>query len=387
MTRTEPWRLPGSPQHSSGIRHSTDHGLLPAHAVKSCAGVGLSAVLLGKVFENYDLLAWLRRLRQRRLEAYGVALLVVALATLLRMLLWGVVSEAGPFTIYSLAIIIAALVCGFWPGMMATVLSVLIGSYFFVPPTFSFALLSTKEAWTVAMFAVVASINVALVSGLVAVLLRHEDRQLLLFRELQHRSQNLFAVIEAIASRTLIEGQTIANAKEVFAGRLNALARTHSMLANNAFLGAPLKEIVAQELTSFSDQVTVTGCDIAVNTRAAESFALIIHELATNAVKYGALSTRQGRVAIQCSIDGANGSGQLRFEWRESGGPPVSPPARKGFGSTILFEVAKQFSQDVQAKFSPEGFTYQLRSLLAGIEAPRAESPASLAAATQERAV
>jgi two-component sensor histidine kinase len=303
------------------------------------------------------------------------------------MLLWGVVSEAGPFTIYSLAIIIAALVCGFWPGMMATVLSVLIGSYFFVPPTFSFALLSTKEAWTVAMFAVVASINVALVSGLVAVLLRHEDRQLLLFRELQHRSQNLFAVIEAIASRTLIEGQTIANAKEVFAGRLHALARTHSMLANNAFLGAPLKEIVAQELTSFSDQVTVTGCDIAVNTRAAESFALIIHELATNAVKYGALSTRQGRVAIQCSIDGANGSGQFRFEWRESGGPPVSPPARKGFGSTILFEVAKQFSQDVQAKFSPEGFTYQLRSLLAGIEAPRAESPASLAAATQERAV
>jgi two-component sensor histidine kinase len=324
----------------------------------------LSAVLLGKVFENYDLLAWLRRLRQRRL-------------------LWGVVSEAGPFTIYSLAIIIAALVCGFWPGMMATVLSVLIGSYFFIPPTFSFALFSTKEAWTVAMFAVVASINVALVSGLVAVLLRHEDRQLLLFRELQHRSQNLFAVIEAIASRTLIEGQTIANAKEVFAGRLNALARTHSMLANNAFLGAPLKEIVAQELTSFSDQVTVTGCDIAVNTRAAESFALIIHELATNAV----ISTRQGRVAIQCSIDGANGSGQFRFEWRESGGPPVSPPARKGFGSTILFEVAKQFSQDVQAKFSPEGFTYQLRSLLAGIEAPRAESPASLAAATQERAV
>jgi two-component sensor histidine kinase len=350
----------------------------------------LSAVLLGKVFENYDLLGWLRRLRQRRLEAYGVALLVVALATLLRMLLWGVVLEAGPFTTYSLAIIIAALVCGFWPGMMATVLSVLIGAYFFVPPTFSFALFSTKEAWTVTMFAVVASINVALVSGLVAALLRHDDRQLLLFRELQHRSQNLFAVIEAIASRTLIEGQTIANAKEVFAGRLHALARTHSMLANNAFLGAPLKEIVAQELTSFSDQVTVTGCDIAVNTRAAESFALIIHELATNAVKYGALSTRQGRVAIQCSIDGANGSGQFRFEWRESGGPPVSPPARKGFGSTILFEAAKQFSQDVQAKFSPEGLTYQLRSLLTGIEAPRAESPPSLAAATaepQERAV
>jgi len=344
-------------------------------------------VLLGKVFENYGLLVWLRRLRQRRLEAYGVALLLVALATLLRMLLSGALSEAGPFTTYSLAIIIAALVCGFWSGMMATVLSVLIGSYFFVPPTFSFAFLSAKEVWTATMFAVVASINVALVSGLVAALLRHEDRQLLLFRELQHRSQNLFAVIQAIASRTLIEGQTIANAKEVFAGRLHVLARTHSMLANNAFLGAPLKEIVAQELTSFSDQVTVTGCDIAVNTRAAENFALIIHELVTNAVKYGALSTRQGRVVIQCSMDGANGHGQFRFEWSESGGPPVSPPARRGFGSTILLEAAKQFSQDVQAKFSPEGLTYQLRLLLAGIEAPRAEYPASLEAAAQERAV
>jgi two-component sensor histidine kinase len=309
---------------------------------------------------------------------YGVALFVVALATLLRMLLWGVVLEAGPFTTYSLAIIITALVCG------ATLLSVLIGSYLFLPPAFSFALFSTKEAWTVAMFAVVASINVALVSGLVAALLRHDDRQLLLFRELQHRSQNLFAVIEAIASRTLTEGQTIANAKEVFAGRLHVLARTHSMLANNAFLGAPLKEIVAQELTSFADQVTVTGCDIAVNTRAAENFALIIHELVTNAVKYGALSTRQGRVVIQCSIDGANGSGQFRFDWRESGGPPVSPPARRGFGSTILFEAARQFSQDVQAKFSPEGFTYQLRLLLAEIEAPRAEYPALLEAATAE---
>jgi len=345
---------------------------------------GLSAVLLGKVFRNYGVLAWLRRLRQRRLEAYAVAVLMVALATLLRIPLSEPLSGAGPFTTYSLAIIIAALVCGFWPGMMAAILSVLIGWYLFVSPAFSFAL-SAKEAWTVAMFAVVAGINVALVSGLVAALLRHEDRQLLLFRELQHRSQNLFAVIQAIASRTLVEGQTIANAKEAFAGRLQALARTHSMLANNAFLGAPLREIVAQELTSFSDQATVTGCDIAVNTRAAENFTLIIHELVTNAVKYGALSTRKGRVAVQCSADGANGSGRFRFEWRESGGPPVSPPTRKGFGSAILFDVAKQFSQDVQAKYSPEGLRYQLRFLLNGIEAPRAEFPPPLEQAMAEQ--
>lgn len=338
-------------------------------------------MLFGQTFENYNLLAWLRRLRERRLEAYGVALLAVALATLLRFPLAELLAGAAPFTTYSLAIIVVALVCGFWPGMMAVVVSVLTGWFLFLPPAFRFDL-SVKEAWTVAIFTVVAIINVGLVSGLVAALLRHEARQLFLFRELQHRSQNLFAVIQVIASRTLIEGQTVANAKDVFTGRLDALARTHSMLAKNAFLGAALKEIVAQELASFSTQTTVTGCDIAVNTRAAENFALIVHELVTNAAKYGALSTREGRVDIQCSIEGSNGKGQFRFEWRESGGPPVSPPTRKGFGSAILLEAAKQFSQNVQANYNPHGLTYQLELLLSGIEAPQVEVAPLLKAAT-----
>jgi two-component sensor histidine kinase len=182
---------------------------------------------------------------------------------------------AAPFTTYTLAIIVVALVCGFWPGMMAVVLSGLTGWFLFLPPALSFAL-STRETWTLATFTVGAFINVALVSGLVAALLRHEARQLLLFRELQHRSLNLFAVIQAIASRTLIEGQTVSDAKRLFDGRLQALARTHSMLAKNAYLGAPIKQILAQELTSFSGQTTVTVCDIAVNTRAAENFSLIM---------------------------------------------------------------------------------------------------------------
>lgn len=135
--------------------------LRPAYAVKvASGGVGSSAVLLGKVFENYGLLAWLRRLRQRRLEAYGIALLLVALATLLRMLLSGALLEGGPFTTLSLAIIISALVCGFWPGMMATVLSVLIGWYFFLPPSSAspssqqkkFGLLQCSRWWRASMW-------------------------------------------------------------------------------------------------------------------------------------------------------------------------------------------------------------------------------------------
>jgi len=97
-------------------------------------------VLFGPTFENYNLLAWLRRLRERRLEAYGVALLAFALATLLRFPLAEPLAGAAPFTTYSLAIIVVALVCGFWPGIVAVVLSVLTGWFFFLPPTFSFAL-------------------------------------------------------------------------------------------------------------------------------------------------------------------------------------------------------------------------------------------------------
>jgi two-component sensor histidine kinase len=145
------------------------------------------------------------------------------------------------------------------------------------------------------------------------------------------------------------------------------------MLAKNVYLGAPLKEILAQELTSFSNQTTVTACDITVNTRTAENFSLIVHELVTNAVKYGALSTRQGRVDIQCRIENADGKRQLLFGWRESGGPLVSQPTRKGFGSAVLLQAAKQFSQDVQAKYAPEGLTYQLRLSLSEIEAPQIE--------------
>jgi two-component sensor histidine kinase len=129
------------------------------------------------------------------------------------------------------------------------------------------------------------------------------------------------------------------------------------MLVKYAFLEAPLKRYSGPRANQLLHQTTVTACDIAINTRAAENFALIVHELVTNAVKYGALSTRLEKVDIQCSSEGADGMGQLRFEWKESAGPRVNPPTRKGFGSAILFEAAKQFGGDVQAKYAPEGLT------------------------------
>jgi two-component sensor histidine kinase len=292
----------------------------------------------------------------------------------LRFPVEGPLAGAGPFTTYHLAIILAALVCGFWPAMLAVLLSAVTGWYLFLPPAFSF-ILGEREAWALVLFILAATINSVMVSGLVGRLMLHEQRQRFLIRELSHRSQNLFAVIQAIASRSLVEGQTVGDTKLVLNGRLGALARAYTQLAESSFSGASLNQILAQELSAFLKQIRVTGKDILLNTPAAQNFALIIHELATNAIKYGALSCPEGQVHVECSIIGADGRGQFQFVWSESEGPPVSPPTRKGFGSSILVEVAKSFAQNVRTNYAPGGLVYEIQVPLNAIEAPQVEVP------------
>jgi two-component sensor histidine kinase len=290
-------------------------------------------VPFARVLDNYGLLERIRRVRKRPVGAYGIAVAAVAVATLLRLPVTGPLSGAAPFTTYSLAIIVVAVVCGFWPSLLTVLLSVLGGWFLFLPPSFSFALESAQQVWTLAMFALVASVNAMLVSALVGNLLLRDEHQQFLIRELHHRSQNLFSVIQAIASRSLVEGQTISEAKDLLTGRLAALARTHAMLANREWAGEPLDQIVTQELEPFAKQVTFSGCDIVINTPAAQSFALIVHELATNAAKHGALSAPEGRVLIECKREGANGKGEFRLVWTETGGPRLRCQREKNSGA------------------------------------------------------
>ena len=102
--------------------------------------------------------------------------------------------------------------------------------------------------------------------------------------------------------------------------RLAALTRTHAMLADSGWTGAPLEQIVSEELTSFANQVSCIGCGLLLNTPAAQTFSLIIHELATNAVKHGALSRPEGRITIQGGIRSCEGGELFEFSWIESGG-------------------------------------------------------------------
>jgi PAS domain S-box-containing protein len=189
-----------------------------------------------------------------------------------------------------------------------------------------------------------------------------EQRRKWLLDELAHRSRNFFTVVHAIISRTLSDARPTAEARAVLSRRINALARSHTALIDDPE-GAALATIVTQEIEGFSNQVDAAGPPLKVNAKAAQTFALIVHELATNASKYGALSTDSGRVTVTWSV---SAEGRLQFEWREAGGPKVKTPANTGFGSVVLEQLAASDLQgEVDLDYNANGLVYRLAAPVA----------------------
>ena len=434
------------------------------------------------------------RLRRHPVVAYSLTVGLVALATLVRWAIGGYAMEGLPFITYYAAIIVATLIGGFWPGILATALSAVVAWYLFIPPPGSWDL-DQREAVSLLLFIVMSIINVMVVAllnaavermmaqegnlrvliesaptgivvvdeqgqirlvnasteklfgygrqellgksvevlvpdrqaglhkaertafvkkptarsmgagrdlggrrkdgsefpveiglnpvsrngriGVLATIIDISERkqaqevQQLVIRELEHRTRNLFSVFQALASRSLDEGKTLAEAKEVLNGRVQALAQAYATLADAAWEGAPLAEILGRQFAGFSQRIAMSGCDIVVAPSAAQQFALITHELATNALKYGALSTPDGRVSIEGKTERLDGRQVFSLQWRESGGPPVSLPTRKGFGSVILLDSAQHFAQTVAMNFEPQGLHYELQLNLSEIEASK----------------
>ena len=200
-----------------------------------------------------------------------------------------------------------------------------------------------------------------------------EERQLLLTSELAHRGKNLLAVILSITSRSLSGARPLAEARDVLIQRLHALARNQSVLIAEGFEGAPLTEIVRLELESFSDRVKAVGPRVMLNPRVAQTFTLLVHELATNATKYGALSRPDGQIAIHWSIEGVGADARFRFQWQELNGPPVVPPTRQGFGRILLEKAAAQeFGVPPKVRFAPEGLIYEIEAPLLVVAASNA---------------
>ena len=190
-----------------------------------------------------------------------------------------------------------------------------------------------------------------------------QARQELLTQEIQHRTKNLFAVVLAVVSRSFVGKQTVKDAEAAVIERLRSLGKTHLLLIDKDWQGADLAEIVRAEMNPYGGRVQIEGPSLVLTARVAQNFALALHELATNATKYGALSNATGRIHISWSKLPSNGSSLFTFRWQEQGGPPVSAPTRKGFGSTVLEQVmADHF--DVRPHFPITGMNYELSGSL-----------------------
>jgi PAS domain S-box-containing protein len=183
-----------------------------------------------------------------------------------------------------------------------------------------------------------------------------EKRQALLMGELTHRVKNTLTLVMAIANRTSAGTSDMAEFRAAFGRRLEALAATHTLLADGAWKGLTLEDLVNAELAPYvalgSDRVRLRGETVSVDSEIAVALGLILHELVTNAVKYGALSNETGRIAITA----APKDGALEIIWQETGGPPVVAPAKTGFGQTLIARgLGQSGRQATKVEFRPEG--------------------------------
>ena len=197
---------------------------------------------------------------------------------------------------------------------------------------------------------------------------RDERRQRMLMSELSHRSRNLFSVINSITRLSLASATSIETARDSLIGRLEALQRTYSRLTDAGFEGERLKEILDTELEAFEGRVQATGPDVMLTAKAVQTFALVVHELATNASKYGALSVPAGRVKLSWSVSGTGAGRRFRFDWIESNGPLVTHPTRTGFGTMLITSIAaSDFDCEPQLFYEADGFRYGLDAPLSHV--------------------
>lgn len=195
---------------------------------------------------------------------------------------------------------------------------------------------------------------------------RHEEQLGLVMRELLHRTNNMLAVIQAMAHQTAIRSGGLREFEERFGARLRGLAHSNELLVRQDWRGGSVAALVQAQLAPFVDaegaRLELDGPPVLLKPEAVQNLGLALHELATNASKYGALSRPEGRIRISWRVD-EPGSRPRRFRlsWREHGGPPVRPSRRRGFGRFVVETmVARSLEAEVTIDFAPEGLAWTI---------------------------
>ncbi|WP_280137593.1 HWE histidine kinase domain-containing protein [Aureimonas sp. AU40] len=201
---------------------------------------------------------------------------------------------------------------------------------------------------------------------------RAEEHSFLLNRELSHRVKNTLATVQTVVLQTLRDGAVPERVASAITGRLQAIARSHDVLTAEAWASAMLVDVMQGALDPLhervGDRLRVGGPDVRLKPRIATMLSLAMHELGDNAWRHGALSNADGRVDVTWTV----GGGRFALEWRESGGPPVTPPTAIGYGRRIVERVlAAEFGGSSQIDFAPSGLVFRLEAPSVGLEVER----------------
>ena len=189
---------------------------------------------------------------------------------------------------------------------------------------------------------------------------KHSEAHItLLAREAEHRAKNMLSTVEAVVHLT--QSDTVEGFKQAVNGRIRALANVHRLFVETRWEGADIRSIATEELSAYSQgreaSLQITGPTILLEPSAGQTIAVVLHELTTNAAKYGALSVPDGRIQIKWSRDG---TGPMVLRWVEAHGPPVVPPKKRGFGSRVMENMIKQLKGDLRFDWRPEGLACEI---------------------------
>jgi two-component sensor histidine kinase len=304
-------------------------------------------------------------LRPASPAALLAAVFFVAVATLVRLAIDFLVPNAAPFATYFPAVLVATLVGGVSAGLLATLLGSALAYWMFIPPRFGLTPIGLDTVVNFSLF-LIASLTIVWVAEqyrrIVRKLAEEEHYRQIVVDELGHRVKNKLATIHAILRHEL---RGHGNIWDSVAGRLRALSVADDFLVSSDERSVDLKQILTMELEPYSAaNVAMRGEAIRLFAKLPAVLALVFHELATNAAKYGALSTPDGRLDISWSEVGDD----VVVEWLESGGPPVTKPSRRGFGSNLIERSLDGFGGSAKIDFTPGGVVCRIRF-------PRAKAP------------
>ncbi|HXF54368.1 MAG TPA: response regulator [Hyphomicrobiaceae bacterium] len=209
---------------------------------------------------------------------------------------------------------------------------------------------------------------------------RTEERQKLLMEELDHRVKNILENVNAIARLSSLSATSVEDFVKMLEGRIHAMSKAHGLLRRSAWSGTTLFDLVTECLAAFKVQgersISIEGPPIVVRPELTQSLTLILHELATNAMKHGALSVPTGRVSVSWSK--GSGAGPMNsLLWKESGGPPVRQPVTSGFGLSVLKTAAREIGAVPECRFAEDGFIYRLEGTFEASAPPTVTSDSS----------